>query len=73
MTKSLYLIFLSKLISFVSDKEQKIIVGLFYIFILCLSSIIQTLIAQHYYHGIFIMGNRMKIALMNIIYQKVRK
>ena len=60
----------SKLITFISDKEQKLSVGLFYIFILCLSSIIQTLISQHCHHGTFIMGNRMKIGLMNIIYKK---
>ena len=60
----------SKLITFISDKEQKLSVGLFYIFILCLSSIIQTLISQHYYQAIFIMGNRIKIGLMNVIYKK---
>jgi len=43
-------IVLDKLISFVKDKEQKIYVGFFYIFILCISSIAQTLMIQHYYH-----------------------
>ena len=64
---------LSKLITFINDKEQNISVGLFYISILCLSSIIQTLIAQHYYQSTFIMGNRMKLSLINVIYKKVIK
>ncbi len=63
-------ILLDKLILFIIDKEQKLIVGLFYIFILFLSSIMQTLILQHYHHGTFIMGNRIKIGLMNLIYKK---
>lgn len=61
---------LDKLISFVNDKEQRISVGFFFIFILCLSSIVQTLISQHYYHGVFIIGNRLKLGLQNIIYKK---
>nr|QUF59452.1 ATP-binding cassette transporter Abcc1-7 [Brachionus angularis] len=63
-------ILLDKLITFVKDKDQKLSVGLFYIFLLSLSSLSQTLIMQHYYHGIFIVGNRMKIGLMNLIFKK---
>nr|APD26530.1 ATP-binding cassette transporter subfamily C member 1 X7 protein [Brachionus koreanus] len=63
-------ILLDKLITFVRDKDQKITVGIFYIFLLSLSSLSQTLIAQHYYHSIFLLGNRMKIGLMSLVYKK---
>nr|QNH67946.1 ATP-binding cassette transporter subfamily C member 1 X7 [Brachionus plicatilis] len=63
-------ILLDKLITFVKDKDQKVIVGIFYIFLLSLSSLSQTLIMQHYYHSIFLLGNRMKIGLMTVIYKK---
>lgn len=64
-------VILDKLISFVKDKEQKLYIGFFYIAILCIASITQTLIIQHYYHqGSFIFGNQIKIGLMNVIYKK---
>ncbi|CAF0716991.1 unnamed protein product, partial [Brachionus calyciflorus] len=66
-------ILLDKLITFVKEKDQKLIVGFFYIFLLSLSSLSQTLIIQHYYHGIFLVGNRMKIGLMTLIYKKSLK
>jgi ATP-binding cassette subfamily C (CFTR/MRP) protein 1 len=42
-------ILLDKLINFIKDKEQKLYIGFFYIFLLCLASLVQTLIMQHYY------------------------
>nr|QNH67882.1 ATP-binding cassette transporter subfamily C member 1 X7 [Brachionus rotundiformis] len=63
-------ILLDKLITFVKDKDQKVIVGIFYIFLLSLTSLSQTLIMQHYYHSIFLLGNRMKTGLMTLIYKK---
>ena len=61
----------SKLITFIKDKQQKLTVGLFFIFILSLTSVVNTLIAQHFRHHIILMGNRMRFSLMNIIYKKV--
>jgi ABC-type multidrug transport system fused ATPase/permease subunit len=63
-------ILLDKLITFVKDKEQNLSVGLFFIFLLCLTSLSQTLIIQHYYHFLMLMGHQIKISLMNIIYKK---
>ena len=62
--------FSSKLITFVKDKEE-LTVGLFYIFILCLTSMVETLIMQHYSHQVVLLGNELKISSMNIIYRKV--
>ena len=59
------------MITFINDKEQKFSVGLFYIFLLCLSSITQTVIIQHYYHAMFMLGYKVKIGLQNMIYKKV--
>ena len=42
-------ILLDKLISYIKDREQRLIVGLFYIGLLCVTSLAQTLIMQHYY------------------------
>nr|UOU03338.1 ATP-binding cassette subfamily C1-7 [Brachionus rubens] len=63
-------ILLDKLITFVKDRDQKLIVGFFYIFMLSLASLSQTLIMQHYYHAIFLVGNRMKTGLMTLLYKK---
>jgi ABC-type multidrug transport system fused ATPase/permease subunit len=63
-------ILLDKLITFVKEKEQNLSVGLFFIFLLCVTSLSQTLIMQHYYHSLMLMGHQIKISLMNIIYKK---
>lgn len=52
------------------DKEQSLTVGLFYIGLLCVSSLTQTLIMQHYYHTMFLMGNRIKNSVMQLIFNK---
>jgi ABC-type bacteriocin/lantibiotic exporter with double-glycine peptidase domain len=63
-------ILLDKLINFIKDKEQTLYIGFFYIFLLCLASLVQTLIMQHYYQDVYIMGNQLKIGLQNLIYRK---
>jgi len=55
---------------FINDKQQSLTVGFFLIFILCLSSMTQTLINQHYYFIMFKVGSTLKISLMNLIYKK---
>ena len=63
-------ILLDKLISFIKDKEQNIQVGLFYTFLLFLTSLIQSFALQHYFHRMFIVGARIRTSVMNIVYKK---
>nr|UOU03337.1 ATP-binding cassette subfamily C1-6 [Brachionus rubens] len=60
---------LDYLIKFVKNKNE-IEVGLFYTGLLFLSSVIQTLLLQHYFHRMFIVGARVRTALMGLIYRK---
>ena len=60
----------SKLITFVNDKEQNVQLGIFYVFILCLSSFTQTVLMQHVFMNQFICGIRLKLSLMNVVYNK---
>jgi hypothetical protein len=52
------------------DKDQKISVGIFYIFLLFMASFGNTLIVGHFFHNMIMMGNRMKISMMQIIFKK---
>lgn len=64
---------LDKLISFIKDREQNILVGLFYTALLFICSLIQSFVLQHYFHRMFIVGTRIRTALMNVIYKKSLK
>ncbi len=61
---------LDKLITFIKDKDQNLLVGLFYTFLLFICSLIQSFVLQHYFHRMFIVGTRVRTSLMNIIYKK---
>lgn len=63
-------IILDKIIKFINDREQNIIVGLFLTGILFISSLIQSFVLQHYFHRMFICGARIRTAIMNIVYKK---
>ena len=62
---------LDKLISFISDKEQNILVGIFYTILLFFSSFIQSFVLQHYFHRMFIVGARVRTSIINLVYKKV--
>jgi hypothetical protein len=62
---------LDKLITFIKDKEQNVFVGLFYTSLFFICSLIQSFVLQHYFHRMFIVGTRVRTALMNIVYKKV--
>lgn len=63
---------LDKLIQFIKDKNQNIIVGIFLSSLLFLSSLIQSLVLQHYFHRMIIVGARLRTSIMNVVYKKVR-
>ena len=60
----------SKLITFIKDKEQNIQIGIFYAILLFLCSLIQSFVLQHYFHRMFVVGARIRTAIMNIVYRK---
>ena len=64
-------IILDKLIKFIKDKNQNLMVGIFLTAILFLSSFIQSLILQHHNQYMFIVSIRIRTAIMNVIYKKV--
>ena len=50
--------------------RQNPLVGYFFTFALLLSSIVQSLIVQHYFHRMFVVGSRIRTSLMGLIYKK---
>ena len=66
-------ILLDRLINFVKDKEQNVHVGFFYIGLMSVLSLAQSVILQHYQQGVFTLGNNLKIGLMGFVYRKSLK
>jgi hypothetical protein len=64
---------LNSLISFTQDPKQREEVGYLFVFLLMFSSIIQSLVVQHYFHRMFIVGGRIRTSLIGLIYKKVDK
>jgi hypothetical protein len=64
---------LNSLISFTQDPKQREEVGYLFVFLLMFSSIIQSLVVQHYFHRMFIVGGRIRTSLIGLIYKKVKK
>jgi ABC-type bacteriocin/lantibiotic exporter with double-glycine peptidase domain len=61
---------LDKLITFVKLKDQSYSIGIFYIFLLLITSISQTVLMQHIYYGMHLFGNKLYTSLVNAIYNK---
>ncbi|CAF0941211.1 unnamed protein product [Brachionus calyciflorus] len=61
---------LNLLIKFTENKEIDAQIGFFYTGLLFFSSVIQTLMLQHYFHRMFIVGARVRTSLMGLIYRK---
>ena len=63
-------IILDRLIKFVKQRNQHMMVGIFYTCLLFLCSLLQSFVLQHYFHRMFIVGSRIRTAIMNIVYKK---
>jgi ATP-binding cassette subfamily C (CFTR/MRP) protein 1 len=61
---------LDLIINFIKDKEQNMIVGLFLTILLFITTFSQSLILQHYYFRMYLVGARVRTALVNMIYRK---
>ena len=61
------------MIKFTKDKNQRPIIGYFLSFLLLFCSILQTIKLQHYFHRMFIVGARIRTAMMGLIYKKSLK
>nr|QUF59448.1 ATP-binding cassette transporter Abcc1-4 [Brachionus angularis] len=63
-------IILGKLISFIKNKNEPIIIGIFYSVLLFITAIIQSVVMHQYFDRMFNVGTRIKTALMHLIYKK---
>ncbi|RNA37460.1 multidrug resistance-associated 1 isoform X3, partial [Brachionus plicatilis] len=63
-------ILLDMIINFIKDKDQTMSVGIFLTILLFLTSFCQSLIMQHYYFRMYLVGTRIRTALVNMIYKK---
>ena len=61
---------LDRLIRFIKDRNQNIIVGFFLTGLLFVSAMLQSFVLQHYFHRMFIVGARIRTSIMNIVYKK---
>lgn len=61
------------IINFIKDKDQTMSVGIFLTILLFLTSFCQSLIMQHYYFRMYLVGTRIRTALVNMIYKKSLK
>ncbi|XP_032455621.1 multidrug resistance-associated protein 1 isoform X6 [Nasonia vitripennis] len=61
---------LSLLINFTKHKNQPMWKGYFYAVLLLLTAILQTLVLSQYFHRMFLVGLRMRTALIAAIYRK---
>ncbi|RNA42720.1 multidrug resistance-associated 1 [Brachionus plicatilis] len=61
---------LNLIIKFVENKDLDVQLGYFYMGLLFFSSVLQTILLQHYFHRMFIVGARVRSSLMGLIYRK---
>jgi len=59
------------LISFVGNSTEPLWRGYFYIFLLMMTAMLQTIILSQYFHRMFLVGMRVRTALTSAIYRKV--
>ena len=60
------------LIDFVSYERTFIWKGYFYAVVLFLVAVIKTIALQHYYHGCYVTGMRIRTAMTSAVYRKVK-
>lgn len=58
------------MIKFIKDKEQSNFMGYLYTLVLLATHTLQTIFLQHYFHRMFIVGARVRTAVMGLIYKK---
>ena len=63
-------IFLAKLIDFIKDEKQNLTVGVFLIALLIIVYIVQAILYEHYSFKMFVVGSRIRTAIMNVVYKK---
>ncbi|XP_060863090.1 multidrug resistance-associated protein 1-like isoform X2 [Metopolophium dirhodum] len=61
---------LKQLISFVENPTEPIWRGYFYIFLMTVTAMLQTLILYQYYHRMYLVGMRVRTSLTSAIYRK---
>nr|QBP17584.1 ABCC1-X8-like protein [Brachionus rotundiformis]QNH67883.1 ATP-binding cassette transporter subfamily C member 1 X8 [Brachionus rotundiformis] len=66
-------ILLDMIINFIKDKDQTMSVGIFLTMLLFLTSFCQSIVMQHYYFRMYLVGTRIRTALVNMIYKKSLK
>lgn len=64
-------ILLDALIVFINNKNQDPIIGYFLAVLMLFVSIVQSLLTNHYFHRMLVVGARVRTALMGLIYKKV--
>lgn len=64
-------VILHLIINFIKDSNQIMSVGLFLTALLFFATFIQSLLVQHYYIRMYLVGQRMRTALILLIYKKV--
>ena len=60
----------SLIIKFIKDKKQQMIVGIFLTSLLFITTFIQSMLLQHHYFRMNLIGTRVRTALVNMIYKK---
>ncbi|CAF0716997.1 unnamed protein product [Brachionus calyciflorus] len=63
-------ILLDMIINFIKDKDQTMSVGIFLTILLFLTSFCQSVVMQHYYFRMYLVGTRIRTSLVNMIYKK---
>jgi hypothetical protein len=63
----------SEIIIFIGDKNQNQVIGIFWLIIIVIRSLIQSLTYQHHFDRTFDIGTSIRTALTNMIYKKVCK
>ncbi|CAF0762037.1 unnamed protein product [Brachionus calyciflorus] len=64
---------LGKLIRYIKDQKEPLIIGIFYALLLFTISCVQSCFFHQYFNRIFNVGKRIQIALMSLIYKKSLK
>jgi hypothetical protein len=64
-------VLLHLIINFINDSEQILSVGLFLTALLFAATLVQSLLVQHYYIRMYLVGQRMRTALILLVYKKV--
>lgn len=62
---------LNALIAFTINKQQDQIIGYFLAVLLLFTSVVQSILINHYFHRMLIVGARVRTSLMGLIYKKV--